>query len=558
MISPFFSPDWRRETLARLDRPFDLVVLGGGITGCGVLMEAAQRGLSVLLLEKGDLASGTSSRSSKLLHGGLRYLKQGKLHLTRLSCRERDRRLRLNPELARPLRFVYPVRRGDPVPAWAMGLGLWLYDRFAERVPGGPREHRRLSRDQARKLAPELGLAPGETAFSYGDGVADDARLTRAVAATGVAAGGRLLLRAEALELPRDARGRISGVVFRDLETGASHTVHARLVVNAAGVWVDRVRERAGLSGRRLRPSRGSHLVFACDRLPLSAAAAAPSPDDGRPVFLIPHPEGVLAGTTDLFHDGPLDDPRPTAEEAGYLLRAAQSLFPDRHLDAADVVGAFAGLRPILDDRATDPSKASRDEAIWEEEGLLSVTGGKLTTWRVMAEEAVDEALRLLDPVPSRRSVSAGTALAGRAPEDLGERLAAHWQASHGAPREVALAAARRLRGGAPWLPRLARDDRELHPLVDGGDLCAAEVRAHLALGAVLRLEDLLLRRVRLGMWDPPQAQELAPRLRNVFREELGWDATRWEREEESCARALESWRTPYIQTSTTKPQYST
>lgn len=557
---------WRPEALSRLDETFDLVILGGGITGCGVLMEAAQRGLSVLLLEKGDLASGTSSRSSKLLHGGLRYLKQGKLHLTRLSCRERDRYLRLNPELARPLRFLYPVRHGDPVPAWALGLGLWLYDRFATRTGGrdgvGDPTHRRLDRDQARELAPDLAVEEGETTFTYGDGLADDARLTLAVAATGIAAGGRLLLRAEALEMPRDARGRISGVVFRDLETGQSHTARARLVVNAAGVWVDRLRERAGLSGRRLRPSRGSHLVFRPDRLPLEAAVAAPSPDDGRPVFLIPHPEGVLAGTTDLFHQGSLDDPRPTAEETDYLLRAAQSLFPERHLDHGDVVGAFAGLRPILDDRATDPSKASRDEAIWEEEGMLSVTGGKLTTWRVMAEEAVDEALRHLAKhrdgeraASARPTVSAGTPLVGRAPEDLPDRLAALWPSSVGAPREVARAAARRLRGMAPWLPRLAHDESEMHPLLDGGDLCAAEVRAHLAFGAVLRLEDLLLRRVRVGVWDPPRARELVPRLRTFFQQELAWDTARWETEEERCAEALEGWRPPYNQTTTTNPQ---
>lgn len=541
-----FFPHFRDEVLSRLGESFDLLVLGGGITGCGVLMEAAQRGLSVLLVEKGDVASGTSSRSSKLIHGGLRYLKRMQLHLTRLSCRERDRYLGLNPELVRPLRFVYPVRRGDPVPGWAMEMGLHLYDRFTERE-----KHRRLEPDEARELAPELAVGSGDTAFTYHDGVADDARLTLAVAATGVAAGGLLLTRTEALEATRDAGGRIIGAVVRDLESGETHTVSASLVVNATGVWVDEVRERAGVDGRRLRPSRGSHIVLPAGRLPLSAAVAAPAPEDGRPVFLIPHPEGVLVGTTDLFHHGSLDDPRPTADEVSYLLRAAQALFPERDLGQSDVVGAFAGLRPILDDEAEEPSKASRDEAVWEEEGLLSVAGGKLTTWRAMAETAVDKAVKRL-PRERRRaagpSVSAGTALAGRAPVDLGERLAGLWSRHHGAPPEVAHAAARRLRAGAGGLPRLARDDRELRPLVDGGDLSAAEVRAHLAFGAVRRLEDLLLRRVRIGMWDPGQARDLVarvPELRDLFQEELGWDSARWAREEEAFGSALEGWCRP-------------
>jgi glycerol-3-phosphate dehydrogenase len=542
-----FSPHAREEALSRLGDGFDLLILGGGITGCGVLMEAAQRGLSALLVEKGDLASGTSSRSSKLIHGGLRYLKQMQLHLTRLSCRERDRYLHLNPELVRPLRFVYPVRQGDPVPGWVMEMGLHLYDRFTERG----RRHRRLEPDRARELAPELAVAPGDTAFTYHDGVADDARLTLAVAATGVAAGGRLLTRTEALEATRDAGGRITGVVVRDLETGETHTVTASLVVNATGVWVDEMRQRAGVEGRRLRPSRGSHIVLPPRRLPLSAAVAAPAPEDGRPIFLIPHPEGVLVGTTDLFHHGSLDDPRPGADEVSYLLRAAQALFPERDLGEDDIVGAFAGLRPILDDEAEEPSKASRDEAVWEEDGLLSVAGGKLTTWRAMAETAVDEALEHLPPERRRAagpSVSEGTALVGRAPVDLGERLAGLWSRRHGASPEVAHAAARRLRALAGWLPRLARDDRELQPLVDGSDLSAAEVRAHLAFGAVRRLEDLLLRRVRIGMWNPGQARDLVarvPELRSLFQDELGWDAAKWAREEEAFALALDGWSRP-------------
>jgi glycerol-3-phosphate dehydrogenase len=371
--------------------------------------------------------------------------------------------------------------------------------------------------------------------------VADDAALTLAVAATGLAYGGRIVTRAEVVEGLRDGDGRVSGVVFRDLETGEVHRAEGLLVVNATGVWVDRVREAFGLEDFRLRPSRGSHVVVPSERLPLQAAVTVPSPDDGRPVFFIPHPEGVLLGTTDLFHDGPLDDPRPTRDEVGYLLRAVQARFPTRGIGEADVVGAFAGVRPILSSEAEVPSAASREEAVWEERGLLSVAGGKLTTWRPMAEEVVDEALRLLPEERSRLAGpcrTEGTPLAGLAPLDLPERL----EAAHALAPEVARALARRLRAEAWWAPVLARDGGELRPLVDGGDLTAAEARVHLRLGGVVRLEDLLLRRARVGMWRPELARELAGRLRAPCREELGWDARRWDLELERFERALEGW----------------
>lgn len=533
-------PTWRREAVAALGETFDLIVLGGGVNGCGILLEAAQRGLSVLLVEKADVASGTSSRSSKLIHGGLRYLRQMQFQITRESCRERDRMLHLNPDLVRPLRFIYPSRKGDAVPGWSIELGLKMYDRLTRRVE----RHSRLDAAEVRETAPDLDLDDLDRALAYSDGWADDARLTLAVAATGWAYGGRLLTRAEVLAGIFGTSGRVEGVVVRDLETGSTRRIRGHVVVNATGVWVDELRGRFGLEGRRVRPSRGAHLVLSRDRLRLSAALASPSPDDGRPVFWIPHPEGVLVGTTDLYHDGPLDDPRASREEVDYLLRATRGLFPTLELGEADVVGAFAGLRPILEaftERGESPSEASREEAIWEERGILSVAGGKLTTWRITAEEAVDAAVELL---PDERrsevgpSASAGTTLVGLAPSDLAARL----EGPQPLPAGVAAALARRLRALAPVALRLARTPEELTPLVDGTDLTAAEVRAHLAFGGVLRLEDLLLRRARFGLWNPAVARALLPRLRTLFAEELGWDAARWGREEEAFDLALEGW----------------
>ncbi len=531
-----FHPHWREQALAGLDRPFDLVVLGGGITGCGIFFDAAQRGLRVLLVERGDVASGTSSRSSKLIHGGLRYLKQMQLKVTRASCRERDRQVALNPHLVTRQRWIYPSYAGDRTPGWQVSLGLGIYDRLTR----GAERHARLGPEELDRLAPGLGRDKLERALSYFDAVADDARLTLAVAATGLAYGGSALTRAAAEAPIADAGGRLRGLVVRDLLSGETHRVEAALTVNAAGVWVDRVRQLLGREGRRLRPSRGSHLVFRRERLPLEAAVTILSPDDRRPVFFIPHPEGVLAGTTDLFHDGELDDPRPTEEEVDYLLRAAAAAFPAAPPARADVVGCFAGLRPVLSHHLDDPSKASREEAIWHEDGLLSVAGGKLTTWRATAEEAVDEALKLLPPERGRQAspcATAGTPLAGLAPADLGERLAAA-----GVEPAVAAGMARRL-GALAWTARaLARDESELEPAVDGSDLSMAEVRAHLRFGGVVHLSDLFLRRVRVGMWRPAEVDDLLRRLRRPIRRETGWSTERWDQEMERWAADAEGW----------------
>jgi glycerol-3-phosphate dehydrogenase len=531
-----FDPTFRSRALAGLAEPFDLVIIGGGITGCGVLLDAAQRGLRALLVEKADLASGTSSRSSKLVHGGLRYLKQMQLRITRLACRERDRLLALSPHLVKPVSFLYPAYEGDRTPGWQVDLGLWMYDRLTQRSD----RHMEVEAGEAQRLAPGLDVEGLDRALLYGDALTDDARLTVAVAATAAAYGGLVLPRAEAIDARRDRQGRLVGIVVRDLLSGEAHKVEAAVVLNATGHWTDAVRERFGLAGRRLRPSRGVHVVLPATLLPLEVALTVASPDDGRPVFFIPHPEGILVGTTDLFHDGDLEDPRPTRAEVDYLVRVVMAAFPGRISGAAQLRGAFAGLRPILQSHAETPAEASRDEEVWEEEGLLIVAGGKLTTYRSTAEEVVDQVVERLPPERGRRAgdcATAGTPLSGLAPADLPLRLA-----ERGVAPPVAAAMARRLGSHAWTALTLARRPDELLPLVDGVDLVAAEVRTHLRHGAVLRLEDLLVRRARLAMWDPAAARAVVPRLSRLFADELAWSGPRWEAEEEALASALLAW----------------
>lgn len=540
-----FHRQWRRESLASLDRPFDLVVVGGGINGCGIFFDAAQRGLRVLLLERNDLASGTSSRSSKLIHGGLRYLKNFQLRTTLRSVRERDRHLALDPHLVTPLPWLYPTYRGDSTPGWKAELGLRIYDAMTRL----PEKHRRASAEEMRTMAPGVVTEGLDRGLVYQDARVDDARLTWAVAATGAAYGGHVLTRAEPLELRRGVGGRLRGLVLRDLlgsvfHGGATYEVETPLVVNATGAWVDRLRHRFGRDGDTVRPSRGSHILLPPDRLPIRAAVTILHPEDRRPAFLIPHPEGVLVGTTDLFHHGDLDDPRPTAEEVDYLLSACAAGFEGEPVTRADVVGAFAGIRPIVDSGVSEegtPSAASREEAIWHEDGLLSVAGGKLTTWRATAEEALDEALKHLPTEVAKkasRCATAGTPLAGLAPADLGRRLAA---ARAELESYLADAMARRL-GAAAWQALDEAESTDLRPLRDDVDLCSAEIRAHLRQGAVVHLSDLLLRRARIGMWRPALARELAPAVAELAAAELGWSADRRDEELERFEQDVVAW----------------
>ncbi|MEM1179080.1 MAG: glycerol-3-phosphate dehydrogenase/oxidase [Acidobacteriota bacterium] len=531
-----FHRHWREHAIASLDEPFDLLVIGGGITGCGVFFDAAQRGLRVLLVEKDDLATGTSSRSSKLIHGGLRYLKQMQFGVTRESCHERDRQMALNPHLVQPLPFVFPAYRGDKTPGWMVEVGLWMYDRLT--VEGY--RHRRLPREEIDQWAPQLPREELDRALLYYDAMADDARLTVAVAATGFHYGGLILTRAHVEAPIRDASGRLAGMEVCDQLSGEVHSVKASLVVNATGAWVDGIRALAGYDDRTVRPSRGSHLIFDRASLPLDAALTIPSVDDGRPVFFIPHAEGALVGTTDLFHDGDINDPRPTQAEVDYLLRTTAAAFPDSPPRADDVLGAFAGVRPVIASDVDDPSEASREERIWHENGLLSVAGGKLTTWRATAEQVVDDALKHL---PSERThrlgdcMTDGTALAGLAPPDLGRRL----RTIYNVDGDVADGMARRLAALGPVACELSTP-AERWPMRDDTDLCVAEVRAWFRFGGVVHLSDLLLRRARLGMWRPAQAAALAERVATLGCEELGWSATRRDEELERFARDAEAW----------------
>ncbi len=502
----------------------DLLVVGGGITGAGIALEAARAGASVVLVEQGDFASGTSSRSSKLVHGGLRYLAEGNLRLTREAVRERDRLLDEAPGLVDPVGFLFTLRDGErPGPA-LVGTGLALYDLLAREG-----RHARLTSDELLLRAPHVGGPGLSGAFAYADAATDDARLVLRVLHEAVSEGAvaRNYVRCEGL-LRRG--GRVAGALLRDVRSGEEHALDAAAVVNATGAWADRLRAEVG--GRpRIRPLRGSHLLFPQWRFPTAQAVTFRHPDDARPLFAYPWEGLTLLGTTDLDHPASLDDePSISVPEVAYLLEGTRCAFPSLALTARDAVSSFAGVRPVVGTGKVRPSEESREHVLWDEEGLVTVTGGKLTTFRLIAVET----LRLL-----RRRIPAFARVRG----DAGV-----FRPSGAPPPEAAgleAATARRLAGrhGAAAAEVVAgAREGELEP-VAGTPWLWAEIRYAARAERVVRLDDLLLRRVRVGLLLPDGGASLLPRVGAICREELAWDDGRWRMEEQDY---LARWRASY------------
>jgi glycerol-3-phosphate dehydrogenase len=511
---------WRDEVWSRAAGPWDLLILGGGITGAGILREATHLGLRALLVEAGDFAGGTSSRSSKLIHGGLRYLRNLQIGMTLDSVRERELLLREGRGLVTPLPFLMPTYRGDPIPGWIFGGGLALYDTLAAKW-----QHAHYGAAGLVSLCPPLrfdGLCGG---YRYLDAQTDDARLVLRVLVEAVAGGGAALNYTRAVSLLRDRAGQIQGAGLRD-ETpeGQGRTVEARaaLVVNATGAWADEVRRQAG--GRdRLRLLRGSHLVFPLRRLALPRAVAILHPVDGRPVFVFPWEGVTIIGTTDVALTGAAPEaPVISPDETGYLLEALRFAFPSADLSPADVQATFAGVRSVLDTGKADPSKESREALLWMENGLMTVTGGKLTTFRRIAVRALrfgrrrlpdrDYRLRerVLDPPPPESCLGVPLSPAGCL------RLVGRYGAD--APRLAA-----------------AAHDGEMTAIASGLSLWA-ELRWAARAEAVVHLDDLLLRRVRLGLLQPQGGLDIMGGIRATVQTELGWDEPRWTAEVERYA----------------------
>lgn len=514
-------------------RSFDVAVIGGGITGAGVALLSARAGLRTLLLEGRDFAWGTSGRSSKLVHGGLRYLQHLQWRTTRECSRERERLMREVPGLVDPLGFLLPVYEGETSRRLAVAAGLRVFDRLV-----GVRRHAFHSAEALAMLVPHVrreGLAGG---FSYLDASTDDARLTLRTIQAARAHGATALNHVRVTEL--DLRGgTVRGLHLTDVETGASTRVNADVVVNAAGPGLDAIRATIG-GVRMMRPLRGSHLVFPASRFPLAQGVAFVHPTDGRSIVACPWLGQVMVGTTDLDDSSPAVEPRITPQEAAYLMRGVTHAFPSLDLDPGDVTATWAGVRPVMSSGHGDPSRESRDSVVLHERGLITATG-KLTTFLATARDV----MRLIESrlgIPLR--VERGPVFAQEPPDDLPSVL----------PPDVR----RRLSG---WYGQEARDVVSAAPdeleCIPGTPYLWAEVRHAARSQDVLHLDDLLLRRVRLGLLLPEGGAAHLRRLREIAQPELDWSDQRWQAEETAylalCGHAyalppreeLSDWRPP-------------
>jgi len=516
-----WEKSWRHEIWSQLDQPWDVIVIGGGITGAGILREATRLGLRTLLVEQRDFGWGTSSRSAKLVHGGLRYLKEGKVQLTRASVHERQRLLEEGPGLIDPLGFLLVTYKGDRPGRWTYSAGLSIYDLLALQW-----SHQHYSAEDFQMLAPHIAQAGLEGGFCYGDAQTDDARLVLRVIREAVADGGTALNYVTAGEVLH-GDGVVRGVRLRDGVEDRPAEVYGRVVINATGAWADRLRGQVG-APPCIRPLRGSHLIFPAWRLPVAQAVSFLHPVDRRPVFIFPWEGITLVGTTDVDHDQPLDDePGISSEEVAYLMAAVEAQFPSLRLTLDDVISTFAGVRPVIGTGKVDPSKESRDYVVWEEGGLLTVTGGKLTTFRLIALDALKAVRHRLPDLPP---LDADMPVLNQVDVDTFASL------STGLPAAEHLdeATRRRLLGrhaaDAPALVAAAKQG-ELDP-IPGTQTLWAELRWAARAEGVVHLDDLLLRRVRLGHLLPQGGEALLPRVRAICQPELGWDDARWKAEE--------------------------
>ncbi|WP_329133019.1 glycerol-3-phosphate dehydrogenase/oxidase [Streptomyces sp. NBC_01476] len=495
----------KRFSPSDLPAEADLLVIGGGITGASVARDAALRGLSVVLVERDDFASGTSSRSSKLIHGGLRYLQTYQFRMVHESVRERETMMRVAPHLADLQPFMYLLYDGYPEGKALLNLGLTFYDAFS-RAPL-KRRHRMIGRDAVLRREPHLNPTGLKGAGLYQDALTDDARLVIDVLQSAAQAGALLANHREVTGLIRE-HGRITGAEITDRLTDEHITVRARTVVNAAGPWVDRV---LGLEQApqypTLRPTKGVHIVLRTEDFPLHTAVFLRSPADSRVVWPTPAGDGrhVYVGTTDTAYHGSLDDVAADEEDFAYLLQAANHALPGAQVDAGHIVASWAGLRPLIAaEPGTPNSAASREHTLTTGPyGMITAAGGKLTTARLMAAQIVDIVAAQLRDLHAVRGVppstTGATAVSGGG---AGEIFRAR-QAVATAPvaAEIRRRWLRRYGGNATALARTAaRNPADGVPL-DGSELTRAEIRHAIHHDMAMTVSDVLIRRTGSFFW---------------------------------------------------------
>ena len=516
----------RRAALDALAREtFDVLVVGGGITGAGVARDAAMRGLRTALVEKDDFASGTSSRSSRLVHGGVRYLEHGELRLVFEASQERRTLQRIASHLVRPLAFTWPVYAGARIARWKLGAGLARYDLLA--AFRNVARHERLSTADVLRREPRLrpdGLRGGAR---YWDAHTDDARLTLATIRSAITAGATVVNHARVTAMLQTG-GRVTGARVKDELEGGEVEVRARVVVNATGPWSDDTERLAGSTTPAVHGSKGVHILVPRGRIGNEAALTLLTPADGRVFFVLPAGDMAIIGTTDTFESVNPDDVRASRVDVAYLLDAANHFFPAAALTTDDVIAAWAGLRPLVASEASggDPGDVSREHAVSERvPGLVRITGGKLTTYRIMARDTVDAVQRSL----SARRVRARTAELPLAGGGLTDPLKAIGTATT-LVGDGAVASRLVHAHGDRWREvwALAERDATLAARIDPSrPYVLAESRWAVEQELACTLADLLVRRIPLAFETRDHGRSGARVLAPLAAEWLGWDEDR-------------------------------
>lgn len=480
---------------------YDLVVIGGGITGVATARDAALRGLSVLLVERDDFASGTSSRSSKLIHGGLRYLETYQFKLVAESLREREKALTIAPHLTDAQQFLYLLYNGYPESKAILNLGLTFYDFASGSVL--KRRHKMLSAEKVLAREPHLRSEGLRGAGMYWDVLTDDARLTIDVAKGAAEAGADLINHAAVTSLIIE-NGRTRGVTITDTLTGGTYDVHARQVVNATGPWTDQTRSLEHTQGtHKLRPTKGVHIVVKKSDFPLNTAVFLRSPDDNRIVWPTPsmQKDVVYIGTTDTDFTGDIDDVYPNEQDIGYLLNVANHTIPEACLAEQHIVGSWAGLRPLVaPEPGVSESNTSREHEITEgSTGMLTISGGKLTSNRLMAKQLVDAALHGLKTKTRKAAtgvvpVSGGDMVVAR--RVLRDAIEAE------VPNQIAETWVHRYGANAATILKIWKADPSNQEIIGARQLTRAEIIYGVKHEMVESLADLLIRRTSAFFWD--------------------------------------------------------
>ena len=535
----------REEIIDSFKNNFDLLIIGGGITGAGAARDAALRGLRTIVLDMNDLAFGTSSRSSKLVHGGLRYLEHAEFALVFESVSERRILMDIAPHLVTAQGFLFPVFKDSRRSLVEIKIGMWLYDGLS--LFRSPKMHKSLSKKALKKEEPALRQKDLKGAPQYYDCATDDARLTLESAIDAQNHGAIVATYIKVLSFLKDEDEHVIGVHVRDELTGEEHDIYSNAVVNATGPWSDRIRALGGVEKKkRLRPTKGIHIVVPTEKLFLNNAVVCFHPEDGRVLFAIPWGDRTYIGTTDTDYQEDPADVAASFADVDYLVQVTNHYFPNCELKIEDVISTWAGVRPLVSDESSeDESATSREHVLSiDKDGLINIAGGKLTTYRKMAAEVVDksvEYLRCMDKLPKLRSINtAEEPLPGAVgwPEkdglswieqELQKRVGQQLQ-----PQTVALLAKTYGMRSFDVIELINEDGSLADKIIDERPEIMAQVRFAVEQEICWTIRDVLIRRTQIFFRDAKQGLDCVERVGSYMAKLLDWNEEQRQKEEEA------------------------